>query len=282
MTTMPAATDAADRARPRSSARLRRPAAAAAAAGRLETRFVDDTATASASCWVRSTRTDQRSSSFEPELTAGRDRRRAGLLGPGLAGGRPAADQDAVQAPWRGAGRRAISRAAGGLDRAQLTPTNLAQQPAAPTPAGQTPSPAPLPGAADRASSYEQAPDRAGAARRLDGRAAPRAGHPRRSPAADHAGLAVGLTPHDGTLPDGLPVDAGMRWLVDFDAAVRPGWACGSRSPPTSGPAASTASSSRRARRDGRRPGDAALAALLDAHHYTDGLALRAAGRADQ
>ena len=37
------------------------------------------------------------------------------------------------------------------------------------------------------------------------------------------ARLAVGLTPHDGTLPDGLPVDAGMRWLVDFDAAVTAG-----------------------------------------------------------
>ena len=37
------------------------------------------------------------------------------------------------------------------------------------------------------------------------------------------AGLPVGLTPHDGTLPDGLPVDAGMRWLVDFAEAVKVG-----------------------------------------------------------
>ena len=37
------------------------------------------------------------------------------------------------------------------------------------------------------------------------------------------ASLPVGLTPHDGTLPDGLPVDAGMRWLVDFAEAVKVG-----------------------------------------------------------
>ena len=86
--------------------------------------------------------------------------------------------------------------------------------------------------------------------------------------------LAVGFTPHDGTLPAGLPVDAAMAWLVDFDTAVSAGMAL--RIPLTEAesatgfdriivygvPGAKTDAES------GQQ-----LQALLNAHHYSEGLA---------
>ena len=88
-------------------------------------------------------------------------------------------------------------------------------------------------------------------------------------------GLKVGFTPHDGTLPDGLPVDAGMRWLVDFQEAVNVGMGVQIRITPgerASGFDRIIVFGLRDASADG--PGNAALAALLNAHHYTDGCAL--------
>ena len=88
------------------------------------------------------------------------------------------------------------------------------------------------------------------------------------------ADLAVGFTPHDGQLPDGLPVDAGMRWLVDFAEAERVGM--GIRIPLETGEEGGFdrvyVFGVRDAADDGH--GDLALADLLAAHHYTDGLAL--------
>jgi hypothetical protein len=213
-------------------------------------------------------------SSFEPELT--QDEVTAGQAYWDLIwqAGSPPQDQDAVQAPWRAlAGAYQPQRAA--WIALQLTPVNLAQMPAAPTPAGQPPSLAPVyPAPPIRASSYEQAPTAqalpsawtvlltAGTAtRQVTG-----------SPITP--GLAVGLTPHDGTLPDGLPVDAGMRWMVDFDAAVAAGMGLRiqlSAEERASGFDRITVFGLCDGKADG--PGNASLAALLDAHHYTDGIA---------
>jgi hypothetical protein len=204
-------------------------------------------------------------SSFEPELTT--DEIAAGTAywqARWAAGDPPAAEQG--HRAWQAiADRFGAPRAA--WIAAALTPANLA---------GHAPGDQPVfPQPAIRASSYERAPaaralpdywtvvlERAGTRRTVAGSAI----------AAD---LAVGFTPHDGVLPDGLPVDAGMRWLVDFATAEQAGM--GVRIPLSTDEQAGgfdriVVFGLRDAAADG--PGQDALAALLDAHHYTDGLAL--------
>ena len=96
---------------------------------------------------------------------------------------------------------------------ATMTPTNLGSTDATPT----------FPSPATRASSYEKPPttqalpghwtvvlQRGTTTRTVQG-------------STITPDLAVGFTPHDGQLPDGLPVDAGMRWLVDFAEAEQVG-----------------------------------------------------------
>ena len=90
--------------------------AATAPAARIETRFAD-TADGSSSLLLRVYPDTISVSSFEPELTQDEIDAGHGLLGPGLAGGQPAAR------PGRRAGtlaraRRQLHPAAGGLDRA--------------------------------------------------------------------------------------------------------------------------------------------------------------------
>ena len=191
---------------------------------RIETRFVD-TADGSASLLLRVYPDTISISSFEPELTQGEIDAGQAYWDVVWRAGSPPPDPDAVRAPWRVlAGSYTPQRAA--WIALQLTPSNLAQQPAAPTPAGQPPSPAPVyPAPPTRASSYEQAP--AAAALPSAWTVALTAGSATRQVTGSPItpGLAVGLDPHDGTLPDGLPVDAGMRWLVDFDEAVAAGMA---------------------------------------------------------
>jgi len=213
-------------------------------------------------------------SSFESELTQDEINAGQAYWNQLWLAGSPPPDDDAAQAPWR------VLAAAYGPPRAawialQLTPVNLTAAPTAPTPAGQQPSPAPqFPSPPTRASSYEQAPT----ARALPGAwtVALYSGTNVRqvtgSPISPD--LAVGFTPHDGTLPDGLPVDAGMRWLVDFDTAVTAGMALRiqlTEAEAEAGfdriivyglPAGKAAAE-----------GSQVLAALLDAHHYSEGLA---------
>jgi len=211
---------------------------------------------------------------FEPELTA--DEIAAGQEYWSLVwrAGLPPQPADAPAAAWRGlAGKYNAQRAA--WIAASLTPTNLPAQPALATPEGADPVPAPaFPAPPVRASSYEKPPTatllpdhwfvflvNAEAARVVQG-----------GPIAPT--LAVGLAPRDGTFPDGLPVDAGMRWLVDFDAAVAAGM--GLRIPLSAAERGGsferiTVLGVRQAKADG--PGETAFAGLLDQHHYTDGLA---------
>jgi hypothetical protein len=187
--------------------------------------------------------------------------------------GSPPLDADTARAPWR------VLAATYGAQRAawialQLTPVNAADQPMAPTPAGQQPSPSPqFPSPPTRPSSYEQAP----ATLTLPSAwtVALYSGSDTRQVTGGPItpGLAVGFTPHDGTMPAGLPVDAGMSWLVDFDQAVAAGMAL--RIPLT---AAEFSAGFDHIIVYGMAAGDTTdgagvLTGLLDAHHYSEGLA---------
>ena len=246
---------------------------------RLETRFVVDedlpapvfgiaapgATDAGAELLVRVYPDTISTSSFEPELTADEIAAATAywqalwpLPDP------PPADQ--AQAAWKAvAAQFGATRAAWIV--AVMTPVNLAGH----TPADQPDFPQP----ATRASSYEKAPtaqalpdhwtvvlERAGTSRAVQG-------------AAISADLAVGFTPHDGTLPDGLTVDAGMRWLVDFAEAEQAGMGVRIRltdQERADGFDRVLVFGVRDSAADG--PGQATLRTLLDAHHYTDGLAL--------
>jgi hypothetical protein len=240
---------------------------------RIETRFVDG-ADGQSSLLVRVYPDTVSISSFEPELTQAEVSAGKAYWDLVWRAGKPPPGVDAVQAPWRVLAAAYQPQRAAWI-AAAMTPTNLAQQPAAPTPDGANLSPAPVyPNPPGRPSSYEKAPVTtvlpdfwtvflySGAnVRRFVG-------------APITANLAVGLTPHDGTLPDGLPVDAGMRWLVDFAEAVKVGMAVSiplSAADRAAGFDRIIVLGLRDAKADG--PGNAALAALLNAHHYTDGLA---------
>ena len=91
--------------------------------------------------------------------------------------------------------------------------------------------------------------------------------------------LAVNLTPNSGAFPAGSTVDAGLQWMVDFDAAVAAGM--GIKIPLT--PAQRSAGFSQ-IFVYGLRASDAnpnqTFASLIDAHHYTDGFALVPQGSA--
>jgi hypothetical protein len=85
-------------------------------------------------------------------------------------------------------------------------------------------------------------------------------------------GLAVGPSPHPGPLPSDIPVDEGMRWMVNFAAAQAAGMAW--RIPLT--PAQRAHGFDRilvyGVRADSKGAAASELADLLACHHYTDGL----------
>ena len=85
--------------------------------------------------------------------------------------------------------------------------------------------------------------------------------------------LATTMDPQGGALPPGSPVNAGLRWLVSFDAAMDAGMAL--KVPLT---AQQRSSGFDRLIVYGLRSRDErgadTLADLLDAHHYTDGFSL--------
>ena len=213
-------------------------------------------------------------SSFEPELTA--DEIAAGQEYWNLVwrAGVPPQPADAPAAAWRGLAGKYNPRRSAWIALA-TTPTNPAAQPATPTPDGTAlAAPPSFPNPPTRASSYEKAP----VATLLPDRWFVFLVHGdvtrvvRGSPIAPN--LAVGLTPRDGAFPDGLPVDAGMRWLVDFDEAVKVGM--GLRIPLDPGERLGgfdriSVVGVRQTQAD--RAGENALATLLDQHHYTDGIA---------
>jgi hypothetical protein len=229
---------------------------------RLETRFHDGAE--GAELWVRVYPDQVFVDSHEPGLT---DREIA--AGQAYwdevwrAGNPPPAPEDAER-PWR------KLAAAYGPNRAAwiasvMTPVNLDQRPDA--------DPV-YPSPAQRDSSWEQPPR----ARALPGRwilALVEGGQVTgRYPGEPVTpGLAVGPSPHPGPLPSDIPVDEGMRWMVDFAAAQAAGMAW--RIPLT--PAQRGRGFDRilaygvRADPEGTAAASD-LAGLLACHHYADGL----------
>ena len=193
--------------------------------------------------------------------------------------GNPAPTQDAEQAPWRGlAALYGPQRTA--WIALQLTPTNPAQQPAAPAAAGAAPNPAPIfPSPPQRASSWEQPaladalPDAWTVVLVSGNRKTTHQGGPISSTLAMSLTPITGASPPTNPFPPGSPVDAGLQWLTDFNAALAAGMAL--KIPLTA---------DQRARgfdrifvyglRTAAAGGSAEFGALLDAHHYTDGFAL--------
>jgi len=187
--------------------------------------------------------------------------------------GKPPALIDSAKAPWRGlASRYGAPRAA--WVALQMTPTNIAQQPLAPTPEGANPSPLPeYPQPPTRSSSWEKPaiaealPD-AWTVVMVSGSEVNRFHGSPITP-----GLSIGMTPGAGAFPPGSPVDAGMTWLVDFDTALNAGMAL--KIPLTS---AQRQIGFDRIFVYGLRTQDSSgrdtFANLLDAHHYTDGFSL--------
>ncbi len=191
--------------------------------------------------------------------------------------GNPPASAEAVKAPWRGlASLYGAPRAA--WIALQMTPTNVAAQPSAPTADGSDPTPAPIyPSPPTHATSWSSPaiasalPD-AWTIVTVSG-----------TTTASFSGgtitpdLAVGLTPPAGAFPPGSPVDASMQWLVDFDLAMQAGMAL--KIPLT---AEQRAQGFDRIFVYGLRASDAdgsqTLASLLNAHHYSDGFSLLAQG----
>ena len=248
---------------------------------RIETRFIDSAQ--QSELWVRIYPDQIHVDGHHPELSPAELDAGTAYWQQLWAAGNPPPAVDAVQAPWRGLVARFGAPRAAWIAR-QCTPANIGERPAAPTPAGQAPVPQPpsppvAPAGALSPSTASLLPQ----SWTVQLQGAGTTGTFATTPVV--ANLALSLSAADGSLsggfPDGLPVDAGMRWLVDFDAAVTAGMAlriplsaaqreagfdrvlvygldaAGEGTSPGASPS----------------PGASAFAALLDAHHYSDGLA---------
>jgi hypothetical protein len=220
--------------------------------------------------WVRIYPDQIAINSHEPELTAQEITDGTSYWDAVWSAGLPPASLDAVQAPWRGlASLYGAPRAA--WIALEMTPSNLSSQPTAATPQGGTPSPAPIyPKPATRDSSWEKPalaallPDSWTVVLEKSATTSTFRG------GTISSNLAVGLTPGAGAFPPGSPVDSGLQWLVDFNEALAAGMAL--KIPLT---AEQHANGFDRIYVYGlRSQGTAAdFAALIDAHHYTDGFA---------
>lgn len=236
----------------------------------IETRFMDSAR--QSELWLRIYPDQIAINSHEPELTAQEIADGQTYWDAVWRAGKPPASLDSVKAPWRGLASRYLAPRAAWI-ASQMTPTNIALQPAAATPNGTVPVPPPsYPAPAQRPSSWTKPaiasalPDAWTVLLVSGNQTTPFHGAP------ITPDLAVGLTPGAGGFPAGSPVDAGMQWLVDFNAALAAGMAL--KIPLTA-----------EQRRAGfsrifvyglRSTGDGAadFGNLLDAHHYTDGFSL--------
>jgi hypothetical protein len=242
----------------------------------IETRFMD-VADGRSELWVRVYPDQIAIDSHEAELTDQEINDGKTYWDTVWRAGKPPTSLEAVKAPWRGLASRYGSQRAAWV-ALQMTPTNLAQQPAPPTPAGTDPNPVPLyPQPATRPSSWNKSaladalPD-AWTVITVSGTQTEQfRGSLITQP------LSVGMTPGAGAFPPGSPVDTGMRWLADFDAAVTAGMAL---KIPLSAQQRTTGFD--RIFVYGLRTqgpdGGAAFSSLLDAHHFTDGFSLIAQG----
>ena len=248
----------------------------------IETRFMTSAAGAS-ELWVRIYPDQIAIDAHEPELTQQEIADGQSYWGLLWRAGNPPASLDAVKAPWRGLAQRYGSQRAAWI-ALQMTPTNIGAQPVAATPDGARLDPAPVyPTVQTRDASWTkpaitQALPDAWTVVTVNGTTLStfRGGAIRQK-------LAVSLTPPATAFPPGSPVDPGMEWLVDFDQALAAGMALkipltsqqrasgfdrlfvyGLRSEAGAGDGSDAAPAS----------GAELLAALLDDHHYSDGLSL--------
>jgi len=238
----------------------------------VETRFVD-TAAGQPELWVRVYPDTIAIDAHEPGLTDQEAADGQAYWDAVWRAGKPPAAIELVKAPWRGlAARYGPQRAAWVALR--MTPANAAAQPAAATPDGAAPTPPPVyprpprRGAAWTKPALAAALPAAWTVVAVAGTATTRF---RGGPIRPH--LAVSLTPPGAAFSPGAPVDPGMLWLVDFEAAVAAGMAC---KVPLS--AAQRAAGFDRILVYGLPAaganGEEVLAALLADHHYSDGFAL--------
>ncbi len=239
----------------------------------IQTRFMD-LANGRSELWVRIYPDQIAIDAHEPDLTAPEAGAGQTYWNAALAGGESCrrSGRD-LKAPWRLLASLYGARRAAWIALA-LTPSNLGQQPSAPTPAGAAPVPPPVfPAVALRDSSWEKPavaaalPD-AWTVVLVSGTQSSRfRGSAIASP------LAVSLTPNSGAFPAGSQVDAGLQWMVDFNSAVAAGMAL--RIPLT---APQRAAGFDTIFAYGTRASDAnanqTITDLLNAHHYTDGFAL--------
>lgn len=198
-------------------------------------------------------------------------------------------DAEGARRAFEGLARRyGGPRAAFLVQSPALTPTNPGERPAVATPAPEplaaTPSFDPLPEELERPESWSRAPLAVGLPPRWT-LVLQRAGAPDR---VEHgapipAELAVGPDPEAPPAPtaEGIAVDEGMRWMVDFDRAVEVGMALRIALAPEDlklgfdrvlafGLRASTPAD----------PGPRTIASLLEAHRFTDGFDLVPQGAA--
>lgn len=245
----------------------------------IETRFMTNAAGAP-ELWVRIYPDQFAINSHEPELTAQEITDGQAYWDAVWRAGNPPASLDTVKAPWRGLAQRYGATRAAWIAQ-EMTPLNSAAQPVAPTPDGATSSPLPVyPTPTTRDSSWTkpaiaEALPSAWTVVTLNATAVATF-----RGSAIVPGLAVSLTPPATAFPPGSPVDAGMQWMVDFDAAVAAGmaikipltadqWLAGFERIFVYGLRAENAQGN-----DGAASGSGALTALLNDHHYTDGLSL--------
>jgi hypothetical protein len=240
---------------------------------RLETRFIDSSN--GSELLVRIYPDQMAIDTFEPPLTQAEQSAGTAYWDNLWRAGRGHIEQE--KAAWR--------RLAGafGPQRAswialQLTPVNLKRRPAKPTPPHHSPNPLPVyPKVHKRASSWERAPLTIGLpdyvtvvtyqqgkeTHRVSGKPIPNT-------------LAIGLNPKSKRPqdPTALQVDQDTLWMADFDTAVEIGMAV--RIPLT---ITETQQNFDKIIAVGVKTpakdlsGAATFALLLDAHHYTDGLA---------
>ena len=240
----------------------------------IQTRFIDqgtDREKGSSALWVRIYPDQIAVDSHEPGLTTQEVTDGQTYWSALWQAGNPPPNPDDAKAPWRTLASLYTPQRAAWI-ALQLTPTNVALQPAAPTPASSTPVPAPLfPNVQSRNSSWEQPavadalPDAWTVVLISGGQTSVHRGSPITTP------LNVSLTPNGTGFPAGSAVDAGLQWMVDFNTAVAAGMAL----------SIPLTAAQRTAGFDqifvyGLRTADPnpaqTWANLLAAHHYTDGL----------
>jgi hypothetical protein len=236
----------------------------------IQTRFVD-VEKGSSALWVRIYPDQIAVDSHEPELSQQELADGQAYWNAVWQAGNPPPNADAAKAPWRTLASLYTPQRAARI-ALQLTPTNASLQPTAPTPSGSDPVPKPLfPTVPSRNSSWEKPavadalPDAWTVVLIAGGQTSVHRGSPIVTP------LNVSLTPNGTGFPAGSPVDAGLQWMVDFNAAVAAGMAL--TIPLT---AAQRASGFDQIFVYGLRTADPnpaqTWASLLAAHHYTDGL----------